>query len=161
MHATTAHFTEGNNGNVGIFDLVSHQRLGSLSLDGEFQGKQYAHSLSGELVLSRDSKALYVLDLAHFRLLVFDTRSKQMISSLPVGRMPFGLALSHDGKRAYVSNVGTFRYSVVPNYDPKNPLDTGLTFPAFGYPSKEAEAGATVEGKAIGGSSPLAVRRPR
>jgi DNA-binding beta-propeller fold protein YncE len=147
----TLYLSEGNNGNVGIFDLVSYQRLGSLSLDGEFQGKKYANSLSGELLLSRDSKALYVLDLAHFRLVVFDTRSKQMISSLPVGRMPFGLALSRDGKRAYVSNVGTFRYSVVPNYDPKNPRDTGLTFPAFGYPSKEAESGAAVEGKQIAG----------
>ncbi|MGA2073745.1 MAG: alkaline phosphatase family protein [Terriglobia bacterium] len=147
----TLFLSEGNNGNVGIFDLVSLQRLGALSLDGKFQGKEYNNSLSGELLLSRDSKVLYVLDLAHFRLVVFDTRSKQIISSLPVGRMPFGLALSRDGKRVYVSNVGTFRYSLVPNYDAKNPRETGITFPAFGYPSKDAEAGTTVEGKAIAG----------
>ena len=35
----TLYLSEGNNGKVGIFDLVTHQRLGSLSLDGEFQGK--------------------------------------------------------------------------------------------------------------------------
>jgi DNA-binding beta-propeller fold protein YncE len=147
----TLFLSEGNNGKVGIFDLVTHQRLGSLSLDGEFQSKAYNHSLSGELLLSHDGKILYVLDLAHFRLVVFYTNSKQVIASLAVGRMPFGLALSRDGKRVYVSNVGTFSYTLVPGYDAKNPRDTGITFPAFGYPSKEAEEGAAVEGKQIAG----------
>jgi YVTN family beta-propeller protein len=147
----TLYLSEGNNGKVGIFDLVTHQRLGSLSLDGEFQSKTYNHSLSGELLLSQDGKSLYVLDLAHFRLVVFDTNSKQVIASIAVGRMPFGLALSGDGKRVYVSNVGTFSYTLVPGYDAKNARDTGITFPAFGYPSKEAEEGAAVEGKQIAG----------
>jgi len=147
----TLYLSEGNNGKVGIFDLVTHQRLGSLSLDGEFQGKTYSHSLSGELLLSHDGKALLVLDLAHFRLVIFDTNSKQIIASLAVGRMPFGLALSRDGERAYVSNVGTFSYTLVPGYDAKQARDTGLTFPAFGYPSKEAEVGTAVEGKHIAG----------
>ena len=147
----TLYLSEGNNGKVGIFDLVTYQRLGSLTLDGEFQSKTYNHSLSGELLLSHDGKSLYVLDLAHFRLVVFDTNRKQVSASIGVGRMPFGLALSRDGKRVYVSNVGTFSYTLVPGYDPKNPRDTGITFPAFGYPSKEAEEGATVEGKQIAG----------
>jgi len=147
----TLYLSEGNNGKVGIFDLVTHQRLGSLSLDGEFQGKTYNHSLTGELLLGRDGKTLYVLDLAHFRLVVFDINSKQMMASIAVGRMPFGLALSPDEKRVYVSNVGTFSYTLVPGYDAKNPRDTGITFPAFGYPSREAEEGAAVEGKQIAG----------
>jgi len=147
----TLYVSEGNNGKVGIFDLVTHQRLGSLNLDGEFQSKTYRHSLSGELLLSHDGKALFVLDLAHFRLVILDTSSKQVIASLAVGRMPFGLALSRDGKRVYVSNVGTFSYTLVPGYDAKHARDSGITFPAFGYPSKEAEGGATVEGKQIAG----------
>jgi DNA-binding beta-propeller fold protein YncE len=147
----TLYLSEGNNGKVGIFDLVTRQRLGSLSLDGEFQSKTYNHSLSGELLLSHDGKVLYVLDLAHFRLVVFDTNSKQVIASLAAGRMPFGLALSRNRKRVYVSNVGTFSYTLVPGYDAKHARDTGITFPAFGYPSKEAEEGAPVEGKQIAG----------
>jgi DNA-binding beta-propeller fold protein YncE len=147
----TLYLSEGNNGKVGIFDLTTHQRLGSLSLDGEFQGKIYNHSLSGELLLSHDGKSLFALDLAHFRLVIFDTNRKQVIASIAVGRMPFGLALSRDGRRVYVSNVGTFSYTLVPGYDPKNPQDTGITFPAFGYPSKEAEEGTAVEGKRISG----------
>jgi DNA-binding beta-propeller fold protein YncE len=147
----TLYLSEGNNGRVGIFDLVTHWRLGSLSLDGEFQGKTYDHSLSGELLLSHDGKTLYVLDIAHFRLVVFETKSKQVIASIAMGRMPFGLAVSRDGKRVYVSNVGTFSYSLVPGYDAKNARDTGNTFPAFGYPSKEAEGGAVVENRPIAG----------
>jgi DNA-binding beta-propeller fold protein YncE len=147
----TLYLSEGNNGKIGIFDLVTHRRLGGLSLDGEFESKTYGNSLSAELALSHDGKSLFVLDLAHFRLVVFDTRGKQIIASLAVGRMPFGLALSRDGKRVYVSNVGTFRYSVVPGYNAKQARDTGITFPAFGYPSKDAEEGTVVEGKQIAG----------
>ncbi len=147
----TLYLSEGNNGKVGIFDLATHDRLGSISLEGEFQGKTYNHSLTGELELSRDGRFLYVLDLAHFRTVVFETATQKLISSVAVGRMPFGLALSRDGKRAYVSNAGTFSYALVPGYDAKQPRNTGIAFPPFGYPSKEAEEGATVEGKQIAG----------
>ena len=147
----TLYVSEGDNGNVGVFDLVTHQRIGSINLDGTYQGAIFNHSLTGTLELSRDGRQLYVLDLAHFRLVIVDTQSKKILSSTPVGRMPFGLALSPDGKRAYVSNVGMFQYALVPGYDPKNPRRTGLEFPAFGYPSKEATQGAAVEGKQIPG----------
>ena len=147
----TLYVSEGNNGRVGIFDLTTRQRLYSLSLDGMFQGKTYKNSLTGALQLTPDGRRLAVLDLAHFRLVLFDTESRQVLSSLPVGRMPFGLALSPDGTRAYVSNVGMFQYSLVPGYDPNDPKHTGLDFPPFGFPSTEANQGATVEGKQIPG----------
>jgi YVTN family beta-propeller protein len=147
----TLYLSEGNNGRVGIFDLITRQRLGSLSLDGTFQGKTLSNSLPGELKLSPDGRRLFVLDLAHFRMVVVDTEAKQIVASLPVGRMPFGLALSPDGGRAYVSNVGMFQYALVPGYNPKDPRDTGLDFPAFGFPSKEAAEGTTVNGKQIPG----------
>ncbi|MBZ5565139.1 MAG: hypothetical protein LAP13_22290, partial [Acidobacteriia bacterium] len=143
--------SEGNNGRVGIFDLVTHQRLGSLSLDGTFQGKTYQHSLPGELKLSPDGRRLFVIDLAHFRLVIIDTESKQLLASVAVGRMPFGLALSPDGRRAYVSNVGMFQYSLVPGYDAKDIKNTGLEFPAFGFPSQEATEGTTIGDKNIPG----------
>jgi len=147
----TLYLAEGNNGRVGIFDLVSHQRLYSLSIDGTFLGKTYANSLTATLQLSPDGRRLFVLDLAHFRLVILDTDSKQIVSSIAVGRMPFGLALSPDGKFAYVSNVGMFQYSLVPGYDAQRPKQTGLDFPPYGFPSKEAAEGTTVEGKLIPG----------
>jgi hypothetical protein len=44
-----------------------------------------------------------------------------------------------------------FQYSLVPDYDPKNPKRTGLDFPAFGFPSNQATRGAIVQGKQIAG----------
>jgi len=145
--------SEGNNGRVGVWDLTTHQRLASLELDGSFQGQAYAHSLPGDLKLSPDGRLLYVLDFAHFRLVIIDVKSRErgMVSSLPVGRMPFALALSPDGGRAYVCNVGTYRYSLVPDYNPSKARDTGLDFPPFGVPSKEAEQGTMVMNKNIAG----------
>ncbi|PYV05897.1 MAG: hypothetical protein DMG26_04320, partial [Acidobacteria bacterium] len=35
----TVYVAEGNNGRVGIFDLVTNRRLDSVGLDGGFQGK--------------------------------------------------------------------------------------------------------------------------
>jgi YVTN family beta-propeller protein len=147
----TLYLSEGNNGKVGIFDLASHQRLGSISLDGAFGGVTYKDSLPGELKLGPGGRYLYVLDLGHYRLVVIDNSAKQVVGSIPVGRMPFGLDVSPDGKRVYVSNVGTFDYKLVPGYDPDDPRDTAITFPAFGYPSPEATSGTTVEGKQIAG----------
>ncbi len=147
----TLYLSEGNNGRVGIFDLVTYQRLYSLSVDGTFQRKTYTHSLTGALQLSPDGRRLYVLDLAHFRLVILDTNSKQVLSSIAVGRLPFGLAVSPDGRFAYVSNVGMFQYSLIPGYDANRPKQTGLDFPPFGFPSKQAAEGTTVEEKQIPG----------
>jgi len=147
----TLYLSEGDNGRIGIFDLLTHQRLDSLSIDGEFQGKRLKNSLPGELKLSPDGRRLYVLDLAHFRLVVIDASSKQIVASVPVGRMPFGLAISPDGKRVYVSNVGMFEYSLIPGYDENDAKHTGLDFPPYGFPSKEAMEGTTINGKKIPG----------
>ncbi len=147
----TLYLSEGNNGRIGIFDLRTGQDQGSLNLNGSFQGRDYRFSLAGDLKLSPNAKYLYALDLAHFRMVVFNTVSRRMIASVSVGRLPFGLVLSPDGKTAYVSNVGMFHYSLVPGYNPKDSLHTGLVFPPFGFPSEQAEKGTVVDGKKIPG----------
>ncbi|HTV56023.1 MAG TPA: bifunctional YncE family protein/alkaline phosphatase family protein, partial [Terriglobia bacterium] len=147
----TAFVSEGNNGEIGIFDIVARRRLGSLTLDGAFQGKTFRDSLPGDLKLSSDGHYLYVLDMAHFRLVIFNTQSRRMIASVAVGLLPFGMALSPGGKRLYISNAGMFRYSLVPGLNPKDTLKTGLVFPPFGFPSKQAEDGIVIDGKRIPG----------
>ncbi len=147
----TLYVSEGNNGRIGIFDLKTRRDQGVLNLNGRFHGKTYKNSLAGQVKLSPGGKYLYALDLAYYRMVVFSTSSRRMIASVRVGRQPFGLALSPDGKRAYVSNAGMFRYSLVPGYNPKDPLHTGLDFPPFGFPSKQAEEGTVVQGKKIPG----------
>ncbi len=142
----TFYVSEGNNGRIGIFDLNTHRRLGSMDLDGALQD-----SLTGDIKLSPDGRYLYALDIAHFRLTVFDTRSRALIASIPAGYLPFGIALSPDGLTLYVSNAGMFRYSLVPGYDAKRARATGLDFPPFGFPSPAATKGVVIDGKKIPG----------
>ena len=146
-----AYVSEGDNGVVGVFDLATGKRAGAISLDGNFQGQDYKDSLPGDLKLSPDGKWLYVLDLAHFRLVVIETTARQIIASLPVGRLPFALALAPDGARGYVGNIGMFQYSILPGYDPNHRRETGLDFPPFGVPSPEAEGGTTIGDKKVPG----------
>jgi DNA-binding beta-propeller fold protein YncE len=145
----TVYVSEGNNGHVGIFDLITHQSMGALSLDDAPPGTR--DSLTGDMKLSPDGRHLFVLDLAHFRMVVFDTVSRKIAASTPVGLMPFGIALARDGGHAYVSNVGMFSYSLIPGLDPKNQKDTGLDFPPFGFPSRQAEGGVAIGGRQIPG----------
>jgi YVTN family beta-propeller protein len=147
----TAFVSEGNNGDIGIFDLIARRRLGFLNLDGAFHGKTFRDSLPGDLKLSSDGRYLYVLDMAHFRLVIFNIASRRIIASFGVGLLPFGMALSPGGKNLYVSNAGMFRYSLVPGLNPKDTLKTGLIFPPFGFPSKQAEQGVVIDGKRISG----------
>jgi YVTN family beta-propeller protein len=73
------------------------------------------------------------------------------IASIPTGAYPFNLALSPDGNRLYVTNIGLFEYSTIPGAKREDPIHTGLHFPPFGYPSKEARDGVDVEGRHIPG----------
>ena len=64
---------------------------------------------------------------------------------------PLLSAVSPSGDRVYVSNVGTFRYSVIPGFDPKRAKETGLDFPPFATGTPEAEQGTVIAGKRIPG----------
>jgi len=137
----TLYASEGNSGRVRVIDPKTGdvKRIYSLN-EGEYQD-----SYTGDLALDRDRGLLYVLDQANFRLAVIDVRRHRIVSSVRVGRLPFSLALAPDGRKAWVANLGMFEYRVIPGADPKNPRETGLPFPAFGFPSPEAVAGARRE----------------
>ena len=110
-------------------------------------GRTYRHSFTGALALSPDGKLLYALDLAHFELVGIETRSGTIRWRVGVGRLPFAVAVSPRGDHIYVSNVGTFRYSVVPGFDVKQAGETGLDFPPFATGTPEAEQGDDHRGK--------------
>jgi YVTN family beta-propeller protein len=61
------------------------------------------------------------------------------------------MALSADGGRIWVTNVGMFEYPLLPGVTPDNRERAGLSFPAYGVPSKEAEEGTTAEGVPVPG----------
>ena len=80
-----------------------------------------------------------------------DVRTRQVVASVPVGRLPFAMALSTDRQKLYVTNAGMFAYQLLPGADPAQTRSTGLPFPAFGFPSPEAWRG--VERPRSGGSA--------
>lgn len=140
--------SEGNSGRVREIAIPSGKVQSILHLN---QG-QWRDSYSGDLAYDNRRGILYVVDQANFRVAVFDTRSRRMIANVRTGRLPFRAALSPDGRRLYVTNVGMFEYKPIPGADPKRARQTGLPFPAFGFPSREAVEGArrsTAEGEVV------------
>ena len=133
--------SEGNSGKVRLIDPV---RGGVKHIYDLNQGG-FRDSYTGDLALDRARGLLYVVDQANFRVVVIDVRKKRILASVRVGRLPFAIALSPDGRKAYVTNLGMFEYQPIPGAHPKQARETGLPFPAFGFPSPEALAGVRRE----------------
>jgi YVTN family beta-propeller protein len=130
--------SEGNSGGVRRVSIPGGDGKQFVDLDEA----EFSDSYTGDLAFDADREILYVLDQANFRLVVVDTDKKRIRTSLPLGRLPFSIALSPDRRRAYVTHVGMFRYSALPGAGREDARQTGLPFPAFGFPSPEAESGA-------------------
>jgi DNA-binding beta-propeller fold protein YncE len=129
--------SEGNSGRISYFEPDGERRRFIDLNQGEFRD-----SYSGDLALDAERNILYAVDQANFRIAVIDVRSRRVVASVKVGRLPFALALSPDRMRLFVTNFGMFEYQAIPGADPKQAKATGLPFPAFGFPSPEALSGA-------------------
>jgi YVTN family beta-propeller protein len=134
-HAVFA--SEGNSGRISLFDWSSQRRRVIDLNQGGFDD-----SYTGDLALDAERNILYAVDQANSRVAVIDARSRQVLASVRVGRLPFALALSPDRRKLYVTNVGMLEYRAIPGADQRQARATGLPFPAFGFPSAEAAASA-------------------
>jgi DNA-binding beta-propeller fold protein YncE len=101
-----------------------------------------------DLVLSPDERFVFGADVARQRLVVFDLTEGRVIADVAGGREPFSLAITDDGKRLFVANIGMLDYSLIPDGDGD---PRGLAIPAFGFPSPEAEEGVEREGRQVPG----------
>jgi YVTN family beta-propeller protein len=134
----TLYASEGNSGRVRVINPSdgSRRRIFDTNQDG------FEDSFTGDLAFDPERKLLYVIDQANFRLVTIDLARRRVAASLRLGRLPFAIALSPDRRRAYITNIGMFEYKPVPGADRKHPQETGLPFPAFGFPSPQAAEGA-------------------
>jgi YVTN family beta-propeller protein len=137
----SAWVSEGNSGKIALFDWNVPGPAGRRRTI-DLNQKGYDDSYTGDLALDSERGMLYVVDQANFRIAAIDTRSRQVVASVKVGRLPFAMTLASDRRKLYVTNLGMFEYQAVPGADPKQAGATGLAFPAFGFPSAEAFAGA-------------------
>ena len=128
---------EGNSGRISQFDSDDERRR-VIDLN---QGV-YRDSFTGDLAFDAERNVLYAADQGNNRVAVIDGKTRQIVTSVPVGRLPFAMALSPDRQKLYVTNVGLLEYHVISGADPGDPRGSGLAFPAFGFPSADAVAGA-------------------
>ncbi len=129
--------SEGNSGRVREITVPSGRVQNLYHLD---QG-EWRDSFSGDLAYDAQRHLLFVIDQSNFRVAIFNTKNQKLVASVRTGRLPFRMTLSPDRNRLYVTNIGMFKYSAIPGADEKRPQETGLPFPAFAFPSKEAVEG--------------------
>jgi len=147
----------GDNGAVLVYDPATFQRLDSISLNGPVGGQQYVDSFTSDLVVNEAGHELLVLDRGNFRLVRLDLTTRQLTASIPVGRQPFGLALSPDHRTAFVANVGMYAYPLITGATAKNADSLMISHHPYGDNTPEAVRGTVVEGRAIPGvGSPAA-----
>ncbi len=140
-----AYLSGGNKGNVVILDVASRKRIGEISLNGN----GFEDSYTSDLLL--DSNQLLVLDRGNFRMVRVDLATRTIVASVPVGRIPFGIALSPDRQTAFVANVGLYAYPLVPGVTPHNKDSMMLDFPPYGVVTGASENGVVVDGRKIPG----------
>jgi YVTN family beta-propeller protein len=133
--------SDGNSGKVRVLNPADGTTRRDFELNREFGGVSYKDSYSGDLAYDPERQILYVVDQANFRVVVIDADDDDVLASLRLGRIPFAIALSPDRRKLYVTNIGMFEYSPVPGADRRNAAQTGLPFPAFGFPSPASQSG--------------------
>ncbi len=143
------YWSSGETGAILVFDVASPSNIVEISINTEVGGRNFEDSYVTDVKVSADGKYVYCSDVTNFRFVIVDAERRKVISSVPVGRYPYALAVV--GDKVYAANIGLFEYSAIPLPTDDRFDKRGLTFPAFGYPSKEARDGVEFEGRKIPG----------
>ena len=148
----TAYLSGGDQGKVLIFNTDTYLKTGEIDLNGPLGGQTFEDSWTSDLSIDRQRNRLYVLDRANNRLVKIDLSTRKILASVPVGRIPFGVTLSPDGRSAFVANVGLYNYPLVPGVTPTNKDSMMLQFPPYAAHSREAQEGVRLaDGRFIPG----------
>lgn len=134
--------SEGNSGRVAIYDSGESRRR---PIDLNAAG--YEDSYTGAMAVDSQSGILYVADQANNRVAAIDLKTRQPLSSVSVGPLPFAMTLSADRQKIYVTNVGVFPYKMMPAASVATAKVTGLAFPpeAPAGPAEGAQSLAIVD----------------
>lgn len=141
----------GQSNKIFLFDLTTYASIDSIDCSFKDNFNDYSHGYIGDLVLSKEGKFIYAVDQINFRMITVDAENKKLINNIAVGRFPFGIALSPDEKNVFVANVGMYEYKSIPGITNSNMKEKALSYPAFGYLSKESEKGVKINNLAVPG----------
>lgn len=159
----------GDNGNVWVGDTASGTIVGSVNLSGRGYElprpllpadptlivRAPLGAYPGNMAISADGRHLYVVDQAAFKLHVIDTTMiatnaggvlaepdnfDAVRASVDTGIYPYAVALSRDGQRLFVANIGMFRYTHLrpETLSGDAAQDYPLCYPGAGYPDETA-----------------------
>lgn len=141
----TVYVAGGQENKVYLFNIESGQAKGEIDCAVKTaEGTHFSNGYIGDMILSRDGNTLYAVDQIGFRLITIDVQNKKVTNNTPVGRYPFGVALSPDESEVYVANVGVFAYQPLVEQEGLSTEQLkaeGLRFPAFAYGSEEMREG--------------------
>ena len=141
----------GQSNRILLFDLHTGNKTDSIDCSVSEEGIKTPDGYIGDMCMSKDGRYLYAVDQTNFRLIIADTRKMKVVKSVPVGRYPFGVALSRDEKKVYVANVGMFEYSKIGKLEERSEIKSALEFPAFAYNSEEMKNGTVKDSLKIPG----------
>ncbi|MFT4856824.1 MAG: YVTN family beta-propeller protein [Algoriphagus sp.] len=145
----TIYLSGGDNGAVIVYDIEQMIRIDSISLNGLIGGENFEDSFTSDLLYQNNE--LLVLDRGNFRMVRYDLQKKKITASIPVGRQPFGLAVSPDHTKAFVANVGMYSYPLIKGLTEENYNEMLISRHPYADNSKESIEGTVVEGKTIPG----------
>jgi DNA-binding beta-propeller fold protein YncE len=141
----------GQANRIYLFDLGNGAKKDSINCSVYEDSIMFPHGYIGDMTISSDGNFLFAVDQINFRLIIADTRVLKVVKSVPVGRYPFGVTLTPDGKKVYVANVGMFQYSKIGNIEAKSDINGALDFPAFAFGSEEMKNGIVKDSLVIPG----------
>jgi YVTN family beta-propeller protein len=149
QNSKTVYLSGGDNGAVIVYDIENFKTLDSISLNGKLNGESFDDSFTSDLILNNNE--LLILDRGNFRMVHYNLITKKITASIPVGRQPFGLAISTDKQTAFVANVGMYAYPLIEGMDSTNYNKMMISQHPYGNGTKESTEGTTIEGKKIPG----------
>ena len=147
----TIFLSGGDDGTVIAYDVEKLKIVNTYSLDGVYNDTLFQDSFTSDLLYNEIENELLVLDQANYRLVRLDLTTKRINASIPVGRLPFGLALSPDKNTAVVANLGMYSYPVVEGMNEKNYQSMMIPHHPYAHVTKESIEGTIVDGKKIPG----------
>src|SRR5262245_31733129 len=169
----------GENGNIWIADAAAGQIIGSVNLNEithpldhplnvvTTPSQHFKGAFPGNMALTSDGRYLFVVDQGSFQIHVVDTSQivtgvdgsgrviepdnfAAVVGHAKVGRYPFGIGLSADELKLFVTNVGVFQYTHLRPASPTGTanVDYPLCYPGAGYPD-ETKTNRVIEIKKV------------
>ena len=145
------YLSAGDRGSIICYNPIQFKTIDTITLNGISNNIRFQDSFTSDLVYDHTRNELLALDLYNYRLVRINCISNTIISSIPTGRLPFGLSISPDGAYALVANVGMYEYPLIQGMTSSNYDSLLIPRHPYGHNTVESKSGTVIDGKVIPG----------